>query len=436
MTSELRQSKVPIKKKNTVSTRKLRIKNKSNRDTFSTALLKITGDLGRNYNLKQVISKILRSILKELQANKGSIMLLDKTGESLRILSAVGLPRSVMRKGEVRDKKSISFWVIKNKRSLMLQGRVQDRRFNSPAKRRKIWTALSVPLKAENKIIGVVNVSRDSGKKFNQSDLNKMTILAGQAALAIENARLFEENLQTIRLATIGKVVSAISHEIKNILTGIKGGIWLFSETVKQRGDTVLESQCELMRRNINRLSLLTLDMLDFCKKREPLLNECDLNAICQEAVDTIKLAKQQKKYEVQIEIDKELHNVWLDEERMLRCLINLIDNAVDALPEEGGKVKITSKMVEYASGKLFMGYRFSGAKRLIVLEISDTGQGISKYDLPFIFEPFYSTKQTRGTGLGLSVSKKIVEEHKGKIFCESEVGKGTTFRLVIPQYQ
>ncbi|MCX7767105.1 MAG: ATP-binding protein, partial [Candidatus Sumerlaeia bacterium] len=306
--------------------------------------------------------------------------------------------------------------------------------FNSPAKKRRIRTALSVPLRAENKIIGVVNVSRESGKKFNQLDLNKMTILAGQAALAIVNARLFEENLQSLRLATIGKVVSAISHDIKNILTGIKGGIWLLSDTVKHRGDSVLESQCELIRRNINRLSLLTLDMLDYCKKREPLLSECDLNSICKEAVDTVRLAKQQKKYEVQMEIDKGLNSVWLDEERILRCLINLIDNAVDALPEVNGKIKITGKLEEYSPGKLFMGHRFRGARRLIVLEISDNGQGINKQDLPLIFEPFYSTKQTKGTGLGLSVSKKIVEEHKGKIFCESEAGKGTIFRLVLPQ--
>lgn len=405
-------------------------------DSFSYALLEIVTSLGKKFDLKRLIDKILHFTLKELSAEQGSILLVENSSPRLKIISAKGLPKEVVKKGYVTEKDSISHWVIKHKRALILQGNVKDRRFISTVgSQRHIKSALSVPLKAENKVIGVINVSRNSGEEFTQEDLNKMKILAGQAAMAIENARLYEEKMQAMRMATIGQVVSGISHCVKNILTGIKGGLWLCENHIKSGDMKGLILHWELLRRNIDRLTLLTLDMLDLAKKRKPIVKKSNLMTIIAEALSTVRLGKRNKQYEVVTDISKDLYEAYIDEDQILRCFLNLLDNAVDALPEQGGVIKISARKIDYSPGTEILGHRWGKAKQLILIDISDNGQGIDENDIPHIFEPFFSTKGSKGTGLGLAATRKIIEEHKGRISVESERGKGTTFHIVIPQF-
>jgi signal transduction histidine kinase len=163
-------------------------------------------------------------------------------------------------------------------------------------------------------------------------------------------------------------------------------------------------------------LSNIILDMLNYSKPRKPLLQPCDVQSLCE---DVARLVGEQAAAKgVAISVASEVGEVQIDETAIRRCLLNLVGNAVDAC-EGGGTVRLEA--VQGDSGSEF------------ALRIQDDGSGIEPQALEKIFDPFFSTKGGKGTGLGLPVTKKIVEEHGGHVRVDSTPGSGTVFTLVLP---
>ena len=174
------------------------------------------------------------------------------------------------------------------------------------------------------------------------------------------------------------------------------------------------------MEKNQEKISRLVLDMLTFSKERQPEMVEAQLNCVVDDVVELMQARAQEAHVTVEFEPDRNLPELTFDPEGMHHAMLNVLTNAIDACAEnETGRVSIAASFDEE-----------TGRTRV---EFSDDGKGIPTEDLQRVFNFFVSNKGTRGTGLGLSVSQKILREHGGDIELSSEVGRGSTFALVFP---
>jgi len=294
---------------------------------------------------------------------------------------------------------------------------------------------MCVPLRAKGKIIGTINISRTRREPFNDNDLEILVILATHAAVSIENARLYEENLRAERLAAVGQTVAGISHCTKNMLTGLKGGNKIVEMGCKQRDWGLVEQGWDIARRNTDRIELLVLDMLDYSKERTPSRTVVDLPRLVGDVFAGLAHAASQARVKLSSRLDPACATLFADSNQVYRALLNLVTNAIDAVresPSGGGEVEIIAERVGADSPVVRRCLREADGQFDLV-QVRDTGIGIPPEFMPNLFQPFFSSKGSKGTGLGLAVTRKMVREHGGDVGIESQVGKGTTFTLVLP---
>lgn len=249
-----------------------------------------------------------------------------------------------------------------------------------------------------------------------------------------ERKRLQEELRKKERLAIIGQTVAGISHCMKNIFASLNGGIHLVDHALKEKNWEIGTQGHSMLHGAYTRLYLLMMELLDFSKPREPSTRSTPLHPIFEEAACMLKPVINTRKVTIEIEVAPEAEACRLDENRLLRTLLNLGSNAIDAMPgggklifsaraEKGEQLRIPESAAAHAT--------FSKDETVVVITVTDTGTGIPEENLPQLFEPFFSTKGSKGTGLGLPAVKNFVEEHRGALWVESEPKRGTTFYLV-----
>ncbi len=239
--------------------------------------------------------------------------------------------------------------------------------------------------------------------------------------------RLVEEKtkqlLQAERLAAIGQTVATLAHAIKNIIGGLNGGIFVMEKGFELGNDQYLNQGWGMVKGNVDKIKRLSLDLLNYAKEREPEYQLCDPNEPVRQVFRLMEPKARECGINLVMELGADLDYIFLDPDAIHCCLLNLTTNALDACMGPGcsgkpGEVILrTSRHQEWA----------------VVYEVVDNGCGIEPDARERIFQNFFSTKGTRGTGLGLMITKKIVCEHKGRIFLESETGKGTRFVIQLP---
>jgi PAS domain S-box-containing protein len=239
--------------------------------------------------------------------------------------------------------------------------------------------------------------------------------------------KLLEERVRRAgRLAALGELAAGVAHEMRNPLTTIRGFIQIFPsesedpEFRKEFASNVL--------REIDRLKKLTDDLLNLARPTHLELQATDARRLLEESTAFIAESSRERGVELQVEVPDRPVLVAMDRDRIKQVLLNLLINAVEAMPE-GGRLKagVKKSRVRLDSGDREDPY--------IVFSVQDTGGGIPKSQLERLFDPFFTTKEM-GTGLGLAVSYRIAEEHDGFLQVESEVGQGSTFRLLLPVNQ
>ncbi|MCW3986900.1 MAG: PAS domain S-box protein, partial [Candidatus Bathyarchaeota archaeon] len=226
-----------------------------------------------------------------------------------------------------------------------------------------------------------------------------------------ERKNLQEKILQTEKLAAIGQLASSISHEIRNPLGVIKNSCYFLRMKSNDETDQKILKHLRIIDEEVNSANLIVSDLLDFARNTPPIYIKANIQILILSALANIVVPNN-----VQV-ITKfcEFSQMFLDKEQIRRVFLNMIRNAVQAMPE-GGKLEIqTNKLVDS-----------------LQIVIKDGGVGISKENLLKLFTPFFSTK-AKGVGLGLTICKQIVEGHGGKIVVKSEVGKGSSFTIVLP---
>jgi signal transduction histidine kinase len=243
--------------------------------------------------------------------------------------------------------------------------------------------------------------------------LNKDKLL-----LQDENAQLVKALLQAERMAAIGQAITGVAHCIKNLLQGLQGGMFMLKKAIKKSNADVPERVVDVLDRNFTQMEELVLDMLTYSKEREPEYEIVDLNKVVCSVADLMRPKAEGKKVEIRFEPGAGLTEVHIDPKGIYRCVLNLVSNACDAC-DIGGSVNMVTRAT--SDGR-------------VVIEVSDNGCGMDEETLGRIYDAFFSTKGSKGTGLGLSVTQKIVKEHNGTIDVHSELGKGSTFQILLPK--
>jgi two-component system, NtrC family, sensor kinase len=262
--------------------------------------------------------------------------------------------------------------------------------------------------------------------RFSGSILNENYRKMGSVAFfqdLREIKRLERELLKVERLAAVGQTVAGLAHGLKNILHGLKGGSYLVDLGIKKDDTAKLKSGWDMIKRNIARTSELVLDLLTYSKEREPEFEDCFPNDIAAEVADLLSEKAREGRVEINTSFDPSISQVSMDPRIIHTALLNLVTNAIDAcLFDEDTQKKWQVAIVTTLEGG-----------NTIRFDVSDNGAGMSKEVRDRLFTSFFSTKGHRGTGLGLMVTRKFVEEHGGRIDVTSTLGKGTTFTIHMP---
>ncbi|MFH1542816.1 MAG: ATP-binding protein [bacterium] len=233
------------------------------------------------------------------------------------------------------------------------------------------------------------------------------------ADLSSENLKLYRSLLQADKLASLGTISAGLAHEIKNPLAALKGMTQVLGDNIDD--PEFIKDYQELVDRQINRLNGLVEKMLRIGQKQGLNVSQFDLNRTINEVAELLKVQLRKNNIQLRLELGQ-LPLVQGDEEQLSQVVMNLMLNAIQAMPT-GGAITIKSKVQSPTS---------------LIIEVMDSGQGIPADQLDKIFDPFFTTKD-EGTGMGLAVAYRIIKEHNGEIKVESQMKKGTVFSIWLP---
>lgn len=291
-----------------------------------------------------------------------------------------------------------------------------------------------IPLKLKGKVIGVLVVSDDRLERvFEAQDLQLLEFFAAQAAVFIRNARLYQEIqdrmeaqrqaemqlVRSARLAAVGEMAAGVAHELNNPLTTVAGFIELVLDELPQ--DFAQREDLELVLREAQRARGVVRRLLDFSRPSDNLRIHTDINELVSEVLTLVQHLIRTNGVELHVDLRADLPWIGVDPNQIKQVLLNLVHNALQAMPR-GGTLKVRS-VVQQRDGDRWM-----------TVAVEDNGEGIKPQELERIFEPFFTTRPVgSGTGLGLSVSFGIINEHGGFIEVESEPEQGSCFTVWLP---
>ena len=393
-------------------------------------LFALSGRLLGARRLPALFTEILRICFQAIDADSGSVMLLEPHRQ-LRVVASVGLKRRFARGLRLMVGERVAGWVAKHRQPQLLVGALAPHgRFAHVQGRTEVKSSLVIPMLVKRKLIGVLNLNRTaSDAVFTKEDIELVSTLANQAALAVQQMQLYQkletsfaevrqiksQLIQSEKLAALGRLASAMAHEIDNPLTVISGTAQLLMDDVRRHPDQVASLQRIVDQSD--RASDIIERLLHFAKPAPSQLAPVNLNAVVQEALFLVQRQLAYDKIDVQTQLDAAVPPVLGSANQLQEICLNLMLNAYQAMGHDGTLTIATEHQPK---------------TRHIVLRVSDTGPGIPPDAQPHVFEPFFTTKE-EGKGLGLFVAHQIVLQHRGSIRLTSRPGNGTTFLITLP---
>lgn len=383
-------------------------------------------------DIDQLLQRILDLIFEWVEADRGCVMLVDAVTKKLT--PKVRRTRKGIRSDErITISKTILDFVLEKNEGVMTTNAREDNRWNPAASilQLGIREAICVPMQGRYDVVGVIYIDtstspqevikKGTAAKFTEDHLKLMIAIAHQAALAVEDTRYYSAMVQAERLAAVGQTIATVSHHIKNILQGIRGGSYLIEMGLSEHDESLVRKGWGIVEKNQNKISALVLDMLTFSKEREPDLSPSDMNRVVADVVELMQSRASETHVELSWAPAAEMPTLVFDPEGLHRAVLNVVTNAIDAAgeAESGGRVQVAT--------------RYDAETPMVRVMVEDNGPGIPPDQIETLFSPFVSTKKSRGTGLGLPVSQKILNEHGGRIVVEDGSLGGARFVLELP---
>jgi signal transduction histidine kinase len=397
-----------------------------------TALNRATQAMIATLDPEQVLKLAIAEARTMLDSEATAIFLLDPASDELRLAASAGASAALPIGIRVPADEGIIGWVVQNTQPATVSDVQNDPRcsddkactLTGPDTR----SLLAVPLTYRGTIIGAIAAVNKIGGGFDAHDQELLNSLSGSTAIAIENARLYQAErelrmlveqsqmqlVQTEKLAATGRLAASLAHEINNPLQAIHNSLQLMLsfqlETQEQH------EYLQIADEEIERLMNLVSSILEFARPPQREMRATNLNDVVERVLALAGKYLQHRRVAVKRAFAPDLPSVVVAPDELEQVFINLVLNAVDAMPE-GGTLRVASWQSE--------------DDRLAVA-FSDTGHGIAPDDIERVFEPFFSTRED-GTGLGLTVSHNVIERHGGEIVVESTLDQGTTFTVWLP---
>ena len=383
-------------------------------------------------DLQSLSKNIIETITQTMRVEKASLMVLDeeKGGyqllESKNMLIALSPPLlsktdplptylQTLREAAIREE------LAKGKDIPELRGVIQTMSL--------LEAEVSIPLISKHQLIGMINLSHKFNKDvYSQEDLELLGTLANQATIAIENARLYEDLKKSKsymrradRLASLGTITAGLAHEIRNPLVAIKTLTQLLPERLD---DEEFRSHfLNIASGEVDRISSLVNELLEFARPSDPKFEMTDINGIVDGMLLLVSTETKKKQVVVIKEYASDLPSITVDGEQIKQVFLNILLNAIEATPPNGTIIVRTRSFLK------------PGGEPHLQIEFTDTGCGIPPEYVEDIFNPFFTTK-TKGSGLGLSISNQIIQDHLGYIDVESRVNQGSSFFVNLPLRQ
>ncbi|NBS88959.1 FHA domain-containing protein [bacterium] len=397
-------------------------------------------------DIQLLLDRILGLVLKTLSADHGSVLLATSFAQSAALNSlgesetygdfkVVARASAVPGKGDILVSRTVLDHVMREKIGVLVSDALNDSRFNAVQSivRSGVREIICVPMRGRHATVGVIYLDKHpkeaemdihgtpkKGSAFEKEHLTLAIAVAHQAALAVEDTLYYKARVQGERLAAVGEAVAHLSHHIKNILQGLKSGGEILRMGVRDQEMPLLEQGLRIIEKNHTRLFDLVKDMLGFSKDRVPAFQEKNLVEILTDVVELSAPMAKANGAEIRLETFAQEVVAFVDPEGIHRTILNLVNNAIDAIREK-------------SYGLVIVGLNPSVEAGYVEIVVSDNGEGIAEADMKMIFAPFQSSKGNSGTGLGLAVARKTIEEHKGIIWVESKPDEGASFFVKIP---
>lgn len=387
------------------------------------AIYELTALVGSVTDKQQMLERVMDIIFSYFQTDRGFILLMeDPQARPDPAVVRHRVPPVNQRDGAITVSRTIVQYVLRKQVGVLTTNAMADKRFarGDSVQNYGIRSALCVPIKFKDRIFGVIHLdSQVANYTYTEDQLALLTAIGVQTGIALSNIQLYERRLMSERLAGVGQTVASLSHSIKNILQGMRGGADVVELGLRKQNMNVVKNGWEIVARNLERIYELTLNMLAFSKQRKPEFEMTNLPALLAEIVALTQKQAENKGVAIISDWDTDMPPVPLDPGGIHQAVLNLVNNAIDA--------------VEPQSGVITLGCRYDEINQRTRITVNDNGKGIPAPILSRLFEPFQSTKGLRGTGLGLVVTKKITEEHGGQLLVESREGEGTRFTMDLP---
>ena len=481
-------------------------------------------------DIDQLLERILELIFAWVEADRGCVVLLDRATDQWvpkvrrdRRRGQPGSPRESSQRMAIS--RTILDYVRGHEEGVLTSDARDDGRWDPAASIVKygVREAICVPMQGRYGTVGAIYIDTftpplerlqqpDGGQRFSEDHLKLMMAIGHQAALAVEDTSYYSAMVQAERLAVMGQTIAGISHHVKNILQGMRGGSFLIQEGLKAQDWEVTRKGWDIVEKNQDRISTLVMDMLTFSKEREPDLMPGDINQVVGDVLELMAARAAEEQVQLVDARAPHLPRLQFDPEAIHRALLNVVANAIEACagigaaeemaggdedweqawrdetaagdakgaaaadsgawngvdPAEAGRgseprerpqtheptvggeggarageaarveaARVEASRVEASTRpverRVEVQTLLDAAAEKLVVVVRDNGPGIPPDQLPRIFAMFVSSKGHRGTGLGLAVSQKILREHGGQITVESELGRGSCFRLELP---
>jgi signal transduction histidine kinase len=386
-------------------------------------IIELSRHLNAVLELPPLLQLIIEAARELTDSEASSILLVDRKSGDLYFEAATGAKSQEVQRVVVPMDNSIAGWVVQHGEPLVIEdARKDERHFQESDIETAFVTRslIAVPLSVKGRIIGVLEaLNKAEGRSFGEDDVNLLMTMAAQAAVAIENARLFQQS----------DLISEMVHELRTPLTAILAyADLLLAGTVDEEQRTQF---LQTISSEAERLTNMTNDFLDLARlssgRAKIVRSQVDLFQVAQMAVNVVRPQAIERGIHISsVRAPRNLPPVMGDEKRLHQVVLNLVSNAIKYNKPNGSvTVKVGIDIED---------------ENLLRVTVSDTGQGISKKNQAHLFEKFFRVADAegyaRGTGLGLSITKQIIEVHGGQIEVESELNVGSTFSFTIPVAQ
>lgn len=378
-------------------------------------LIEISRDLASTLDLDVLLQRIVDAAADLCAGEAASILLYDQNRNQLFFQASTNLDTPLMRGLIVPVNNSISGWIVQNREPMNVEDAQKDPRFfGHVQKETSFHTAslLGVPMIAKEKIIGVLEVLNKRDGPFTRDDQEILMTLGAQAAVAIENARLFQQS----------DLIAELVHELRTPLASLNAATHLLLRP--EVPEDKRSKMVRIIQGETKRLSDLATSFLDLARlesgRTQFKIQEFDPVILLGECVGITRSSMQEHELKLIWQVPEKLPLLMGDRDKIKQVFLNLLSNAIK-YNREGGEITLSAqKKPDH-----------------LALSFTDTGEGISPENLERLFEKFFrvpgTEKLAQGSGLGLSICQRIVKAHGGNLEVKSQVGAGTTFTLLLP---